>query len=594
MASNVIAQSVLENSLGHLECAICSERFKQPKLLECSHSFCLECLQQLRQNSPGFTKMSCPVCRQETLLKENGIDGLKMNIIATSLLEDIEKQETQLKQQQGKQVPGQELVSKCNKHTGNDLVMYCSKCKTLVCTACITTSHQYHLLQELNAVSDKCKQEARKLIAKITQSIETFSIAIQEIDKSRQMLDSMFAATKEKISRKADEEKQKLMQEAEQIYNERVKKMETARATNSIKMDKSEHKKDDVIQIMGQESCEVVHRMEKLSKDLKEYKQEKSTKVPVGLNYIDFEEGNKSLGRLVLKDELQASAIFSEVATKCGSKIRQYVKNIKQTNTWKLISELAIYRNEENWTVELSPHDIAAYSNNDIVVSDGEELRLVAISAESNFQSDPQELPIKCLTEPSKVTVNTDDDLIVLDGETVKIFSRNRQLLHQFTANSNSSQIAVDDNNIIAIIAEDHRAEIFLYKPDGSFINKLPAPGIGEHLTIYKQQLIYTNLMDRKLVSLDYNGKVIFSVDINQSGRPYGVCCDKDGSIYVVVRKKVLFSPSCADIDHYSPDGKYVESIVKECTKPRCITFTPAGDLVVATNQSVQIYQKQL
>ena len=67
-----------------------------------------------------------------------------------------------------------------------------------------------------------------ELLAKVRQSIETFSIAIQEIDTSRKTLDSMFAATNQKITKKADkeiakvaarirEEKQKLMQEAEQI-----------------------------------------------------------------------------------------------------------------------------------------------------------------------------------------------------------------------------------------------------------------------------------------------------------------------------------------------------------------------------------------
>ena len=153
MASNITVQSVLaEISQDHLECPICSGRFKQPKLLECSHSFCLECLQQLRQNSQSTTSLSCPVCRKETLLKETGIDGLKTDFKTISLIEAIETKETQLKQLQGKPVPSQEFVSKCSKHTGKDLVLYCETCKKLICTTCIAKDHRTHPVIELSDI----------------------------------------------------------------------------------------------------------------------------------------------------------------------------------------------------------------------------------------------------------------------------------------------------------------------------------------------------------------------------------------------------------------------------------------------------------
>ncbi len=121
-----------EISQGHLECPICSERFKQPKQLECSHSFCLECLQQLKEKTPSATKLACPVCRQDILLKENGIDGLKNDFKAVNLLEIIVAQEKQLTCQQEEQAPSQEYVSKCSQHNDKDLIMYCDSCNKLV------------------------------------------------------------------------------------------------------------------------------------------------------------------------------------------------------------------------------------------------------------------------------------------------------------------------------------------------------------------------------------------------------------------------------------------------------------------------------
>ena len=84
---------------------------------------------------------------------------------------------------------------------------------------------------------------------------------------------------------------------------------------------------------------------------------------------------------------------------------------------------------------------------------------------------------------------------------------------------------------------------------------------------------------------------MVFSVDINQSGLLSGVCCDKDGSIYVPVW--IIPFSSLGDIHHYSPDGKYIGCIIKDCAKPNGITFTPTGDLVVATSNSVHMYMYQ-
>ncbi|XP_071803971.1 uncharacterized protein [Asterias amurensis] len=592
MASNRTTEAVLaEISQDHLECPICSGRFKQPKLLECSHSFCYKCLQQLRQNSPSTIRLSCPVCRQETLLKQNGIDGLKADFKTLSLIEAFEKQETQLKQ-----LPGKELVTKCSKHTDKDLIMFCNNCKKLVCTTCISKDHQTHSLIEINEASDKCKQSATKLAAKLRQSIKTYNIAIQEIDMSRKTLDSMFAATKEKISKKADEEiakvaarireeKQKLMQEAEQIYKDRVKTMETARAKNSKEINKAEHKQDEVNQLMVQQN-KIVHHIEQLLQDLKEYREKELTKVPDGLTYMDFKEGQKSLGRLVLKDEQQVDSATSAQARKPTFPFMKHFKKDK----WTLKTGMSKYKNMKQKMVKINAWDVAAYSNRDIVAL--LNTSLITIPAESNPQSSviPQELTIQGLTRPISVAVNKNDELIVLDKETVKIFNRNYQLLHRFDPGNKPSCIAVDDNNLIAV-GYDDKAEISLHKPDGSLIRRLPAPGIGKYLTTYKQRLIYTYRNHNKLVSVTYNGGMVFSVDINQSWWPHGVCCDKEGSIYVAVQKGPFSSDD--DIHHYSPDGKYIGCIIQDCAALRGLTFTPAGDLVVATDNSVQIYQHE-
>ena len=61
-----------------------------------------------------------------------------------------------------------------------------------------------------------------------------------------------------------------------------------------------------------------------------------------------------------------------------------------------------------------------------------------------------------------------------------------------------------------------------------------------------------------------------------------GVCCDRDDSIHVAVSQYIT---SSGDIQRFSPDGKYIECVIKDCSDPFGITFTPGGDLVVAARR---------
>ncbi|XP_038054645.1 E3 ubiquitin-protein ligase TRIM71-like [Patiria miniata] len=355
MASNVTVQSVLEKiSVDHLECSICTNRFRQPKLLDCLHSFCLQCLQELRQSQdPSGTKLTCPLCRCETTLKGSGVADLPNNFAFSALVEEVTMQEkllegqgsdikcqacdeenqaisrcmdcdhflcqecqkahkrmtamkshkiyTLAQLQSGKIVYKSKLrdeVPKCCKHPDQNLNVYCNSCEQVICTTCSVLDHAKHSLTGLPEAAEKCKKKITEMVQKGESRKTEMSTTIEETSKSRKELDTMFANAQKKVSKKIQlgipkiqKEEQKLKQEMDWIYQHRVRTFEAAQATNRKEVTQTKHKLEEVKQLMNQASCyKILELQQKLLHNLSELTRTQPQQVPEKLTFMDFEE----------------------------------------------------------------------------------------------------------------------------------------------------------------------------------------------------------------------------------------------------------------------------------------------------------------
>ncbi|XP_078414000.1 RING finger protein 223 isoform X1 [Cetorhinus maximus] len=113
------------NSEGGLECTICFSSydniFKTPKLLECQHAFCLECLARLAATIPTdqTPDIICPLCRGHTALPDDGPPALKTS------QELLSKLPPQLQLEEPVWVEGKKLCCKNSKEPGNSDFCIC-------------------------------------------------------------------------------------------------------------------------------------------------------------------------------------------------------------------------------------------------------------------------------------------------------------------------------------------------------------------------------------------------------------------------------------------------------------------------------------
>jgi len=61
-----MASAVLEEVTDSFSCAVCLEQFKEPKALQCLHTYCKECLAKLVKKKGSDHVIPCPACREDT------------------------------------------------------------------------------------------------------------------------------------------------------------------------------------------------------------------------------------------------------------------------------------------------------------------------------------------------------------------------------------------------------------------------------------------------------------------------------------------------------------------------------------------------
>ena len=264
-----IAEEAVKKIDSKLECSICLDNFKQPKLLPCFHIFCKSpCLERLVVQDCEGKSLHCPTCRHLARLPDNGVAGLQTDFRIDHLLENRElldkaKESQKTSCEKCKKLPGtgfchdcrkfvcdkcteihqmweeftdhkivglnevladatkllptKKRFSPCKKHSNKKLNIYCNTCSELVCSDCTVGLHKDHKYKLVLDVYPKHKQEIVSSLKPVKENLDKVNMALRAFDTRIVEINDQRLAVEADINREIDRQHQILNQRRVQL-----------------------------------------------------------------------------------------------------------------------------------------------------------------------------------------------------------------------------------------------------------------------------------------------------------------------------------------------------------------------------------------
>ena len=206
-----MAEEALKKIEEGLNCSICLDTYTDPKLLQCFHVYCRQCLVPLvDRNQRGKLGLTCPICRQVTPIPDRGVTGLQPAFHINHLLEiqdsvrKLDNPEAALEGAVGGATiaePTGDPAKHCFEHPAEEVKLYCETCGELVCYECglAEGKHQSHRYKKLDQAFQEYKEEITSFIEPMEKQVATATKALVQLDTRCGEISDQRAATKDNI-----------------------------------------------------------------------------------------------------------------------------------------------------------------------------------------------------------------------------------------------------------------------------------------------------------------------------------------------------------------------------------------------------------
>ena len=206
-----MAEEALKKLEQQLNCSICLDTYTNPKLLQCFHIYCQQCLVPLvDRDQRGQLGLSCPICRQVTPVPNRGVAGLQSAFHINHLLElkdSFQKLDNPAVAVEGAlggvtiAVPSRKAVQHCFEHPEEELKLYCETCGELVCLKCAIKGgkHFSHDYKKLDKVFQEYKEEITSSLEPMERQVATMKGVLAQLDTRCGKISDQREATEDKI-----------------------------------------------------------------------------------------------------------------------------------------------------------------------------------------------------------------------------------------------------------------------------------------------------------------------------------------------------------------------------------------------------------
>ena len=198
--STLIALKKLEEQL---KCAICLEDYKDPKVLQCFHVFCQNCLGHRRmvvQNEEGGRSFICPTCRQPTPIPPSGVSGLQSAFHINHLLEIQESlKKSQDSASSERESESNSITPVCPEHAKKELELYTKMCGMPICLKC-GRGGENHEYEEISEAFEKYKKEVTPSLKWKKSPMKRINRALTKMKRRRDEISNIHQTIKADVN----------------------------------------------------------------------------------------------------------------------------------------------------------------------------------------------------------------------------------------------------------------------------------------------------------------------------------------------------------------------------------------------------------
>nr|XP_054756759.1 uncharacterized protein LOC129262770 [Lytechinus pictus] len=168
-------------------CPLCLESFNKATLLNCGHTFCMNCLEVYDDKNRHLDHMVCPVCKECTNLGAERVAELAPNYLARNLEEDLHLLTETLS------------PNVCLEHGRIFRDIFCEDCQEFVCLYCFMDCHQGHAINKKEELDREFEDKERALVRQSDTRKSQMEKAINSTEQHNNNISSHLNALESQI-----------------------------------------------------------------------------------------------------------------------------------------------------------------------------------------------------------------------------------------------------------------------------------------------------------------------------------------------------------------------------------------------------------